>query len=785
MQPFEMPDFYVPWPARLNPNLDSARAHSKGWAREVGILDDPYDKDSSSIWSEHAFDSHDYALLCAYIHPEAPSPELDLMVDWNVWAFYVDDYFLKIYKRPKDHDGAKEYLDRVLLFMPVDLSPLPTPTNPMERGLADLWSRTAPAKSEAWRGRIIEDTRNLLEAFLWELNSMSQQRLANPIEYIEMRRQVGAALWSADLVEHAMFVEIPDRISATRPMRVLKDTFADAVHLRNDIFSYEREVLKEGELTNAVLVLERFLGVGTQHAVNLVNNLLTSRLQQFEHIVLTELATMFEEYALDPLEQANVLNYTRGLQDWQSGAHEWHIQTSRYLNPSAGQASATRSFIPSLTGLGVSGVRITPDTLGLQRFKNYMHIPYRRVEPTRLPEFYMPFKTSMNPHLERARRYSKTWAHQMGMLDTLPSHPGIFVWDERRFDAADISFFCALAYPKATDVQLDLAARWLVWATYTDDYGAEVYGHTHDLAGAKICHTRLSEFMPIEAASHDAVPLTPVERGLADLWTSTTKTLSIDTRRLFRKTIEDMIGTWQWELSNRIQNRIPDPVDYIEMRRKTSGIDFMLVFIRSVYGQGVLPEVYCTRTMQELDKTAGDHVFLTNDLVSYQKEIEFEGDIHNGVLVIQNFLGFDQMQAVEIVNNLMTARIKQFERISTTELPLLFENFNLDAKAREQLLGHVEELQHFVCASLIWHTKVNRYKEDDLRRSDMPRSFTGELTGLGTTAARILTMVGTRDVEPGQAEEEAHPEAPTEMKPFANSHLAPLFIRKKEEAQTD
>ncbi|WP_334805614.1 hypothetical protein [Nostoc sp.] len=32
MQPFELPEFYMPWPARLNPNLEAARVHSKAWA---------------------------------------------------------------------------------------------------------------------------------------------------------------------------------------------------------------------------------------------------------------------------------------------------------------------------------------------------------------------------------------------------------------------------------------------------------------------------------------------------------------------------------------------------------------------------------------------------------------------------------------------------------------------------------------------------------------------------------------------------------------------------------
>lgn len=794
MQPFELPDFYVPWPARLNPNLDAARAHSKAWAREMGILDGS----NSKTWDEPAFDQHDYALFCAYIHPEAPSPELNLMTDWNVWGFYVDDYFLRVYKQANDHTGGKHYLDRIPLFMPVDLSPPPAPTNPMERGLIDLWLRTAPSKFEAWRCRIVEDMRSLWEAFLWELDSMSRQRLANPIEYIEMRRQVGAALWSADLVEHATFVEIPERIAATRPMRVLKNTFADAAHLRNDLFSYEREVLKEGELTNAVLVIERFLEVDTQHAVNLVNDLLTSRLQQFEHIVFAELGPLFQEYALDPLEQANVMTYLRGLQDWQSGAHEWHIQTSRYLNPSpAGQTSnAGDIFIPGLGGeIGTGAMRVAPGTLrlNLNRLKNYRHVPNKKVGPTQLPEFYAPFKALMNPNLETARHHSKAWARQMGMLDSLPDRPDVFVWDEHRFDVTDLAFFNALLRPNATIDRLDLMLCWNVWGTYTDDYFPAVYGHNHDVIGAKICHTRLSAFMPIGSTPPALVPLNPVERGLADVWRRSTAAMSEEEQGLFRKVVEEMIGSWVWELFNQAQNRITDPIDYVEMRRKTSGSDFVMVLPRSLY-PAIPAEVYRALSVQELHKAAVDCVCLTNDIFSYQKEIEFEGDIHNCVLVIENFMSCDKRQAVEIVNKLITTRLKQFEYIVATELPILCENFDLDNNARKQLLAYVADLQYFISGALQWHFKTERYHEAEFGRRPA-RQFTGHPTGLGTAAARIPTLLfDHKDIHDAATcpagscaspVKEENPETLKGIKTIAVSHRALPFQKRKEEARAD
>src|SRR4051812_48726581 len=171
MQPFELPDFYMPYPARLNPHLEGARAHSKAWARDMGIIGSPEQAQSEAIWDEHDLDSHDYALLCAYTHPDASGPELDLITDWYVWVFFFDDHFLEIYKRTKDMAGAKHYLARLRDFMPVN--PPETPpvaTNPVERGLADLWARTVPSSSIEWRLRFIESTRNLLEESLWELD---------------------------------------------------------------------------------------------------------------------------------------------------------------------------------------------------------------------------------------------------------------------------------------------------------------------------------------------------------------------------------------------------------------------------------------------------------------------------------------------------------------------------------------------------------------------------------------------------------------------------------------
>ncbi|WP_371663293.1 germacradienol/geosmin synthase Cyc2 [Streptomyces sp. NBC_00280] len=697
-QPFVLPHFYMPYPARLNPHLDEARAHSTVWAREMGMLE------GSGVWEQSDLDAHDYGLLCAYTHPDCDGPDLSLITDWYVWVFFFDDHFLEVFKRSQDRDGGKSYLDRLPLFMPLDLStPVPKPQNPVEAGLADLWARTVPSMSVDWRRRFAVATEHLLNESMWELSNINEGRISNPVEYIEMRRKVGGAPWSAGLVEYAT-AEVPAAVAESRPLRVLMETFSDGVHLRNDLFSYQREVEDEGELSNGVLVLETFFGCTTQEAADTVNDILTSRLHQFEHTALTEVPGLALEKGLTPDQVAAVAAYTRGLQDWQSGGHEWHLRSSRYMNEGALEGS--RPF--GVGGFGTSAANIGAllASAGAERLRAYTHVPYQKVGPSLLPDFYMPFGLTLSPHLDGARSRLVDWSHGMGILQE-------GVWDEDKLAAADLPLCAAGIHPDATADALDLSSAWLAWGTYGDDYYPLVFGHRRDLAAARLCTERLSACMPIEGDGFP-VPVNGMEHGLIDLWRRTTVGMTPDQRRTFRASVDVMTESWVWELANQIQNRVPDPIDYLEMRRATFGADLTMSLCRIGHGRAVPPEVYRSGPVRSLENAAVDYACLINDVFSYQKEIEYEGEIHNGILVVQNFFGCDYPTGLGIIHDLMTQRMQQFEHVAAHEFPVLYEDFKLTEEARATMDGYVTELRNWLSGILNWHQEVPRYKSDHL-----------------------------------------------------------------------
>ncbi|WP_025274648.1 terpene synthase family protein [Haloglycomyces albus] len=715
--PFTLPSFYTPYPARLNPHLDSARRHSTEWAQQMGMLDAP-STGGGVIWDRAELERHDYGLLCAYTHPDCDEQTLQLITDWYVWVFYFDDHFLDAYKYTHDIEGGRDYLERLETFMPTGSQTMPEVTNPAEAGLADLWQRTAPDMSDDWQQRFITSTHNLMIESLWELSNINDQRVANPIEYVTMRRKVGGAPWSANLVEYANGMALPADVARSRPVEVLRDTFSDAVHLRNDLFSYQREVNDEGECANAVLVFERFFDTDTQRAADITGSLLTSRLHQFDNTALTEVGPTCAAMGAGADAQTAIAAWAKGLQDWQAGGHEWHMRSSRYMKENT-----------------------TPNPTA--QWKTYLDGPRqhatprpRPVGPVTLPELYMPYGLELNPHLPAARDHNIAWADKMGMLASLPGLPGIWGYDQ--FDGMDLALCAAGIDPECDGDNLNLSSDWLAWGTYGDDYYPIVFGHSGDLGGAHAQNKRLRLFMPLDDTETPG-PLNPLEAGLDDLWRRTTANGNRHQYGEFRDAVITMIDSWVWELHQHRQNRTPDPIDYMEMRRKTFGSDMTMALARMKHGRQVPDEIYQTRPIRELENSAADYACLTNDVYSYRKEIEFEGELLNGVAVCEQFLECPTNEAFGHVAHLMRERMRQFQYIIDHDLPQLYEHHQLNDDARHAIDTYAIELQRWMSAIMNWHKETNRYRDEELP----PRPGLVGPTGIGTAALRPFNTAHT------------------------------------------
>ncbi|WP_433591362.1 terpene synthase family protein [Nocardia sp. CA-145437] len=707
MKPFTLPDFYSPHPARLNPHHDYARVHAAAWAERLGMLGEP-GVDGKPIWDAEKLERMGYALLCAYTHPDCDAETLTLLTEWYIWVFYFDDWFLDAYKRTGNRAEATRYLARLEEFMAEPGCPAPEPENASEAGLADCWARTVPVMSEDWRRRMRRSTHNLMVESLWELDNIARDRVANPVEYIEMRRRVGGAPWSAALVEFACGAEVPGRFAEERPLRVLCETFSDAVHLRNDLFSYEREVRVEGENANMVLVLERFLGLPTQAAAELTNDVLTSRLKQFEHTALAEVPPLFTERAATPEEQLAVTRYTLGLQDWQSGGHEWHLRSSRYMNSGVDRGP---------TGLGTAGARLRP---GL-RVQLNQHVPPPRVAgPLPVNGLEMPYVVGVNPHVELARADVAEWAASVGLLDPRVG------WTAESLADADFPALLAMADPEADAETLKLRSRWCTWGSYADDLGTRVF--RADPVSGRDQLRRL----PLQLSESAPAPSSPLEFGLAALWRETSAVCDDSGRNRLRAALIELVDGWITVLENETRNRLPDPVDYLELRRITSGGP-LFGALDALHSPGVVSDpavadLADSGIVRQLQHSAQDYTGLVNDLYSYQREIEYDHELHNLVYLTQSFLGCSRERASAIVVDLANERLRQFELVVRDQLPGFMADHQLSEEVRAALLTHVDRLRDHMAGNLHWHIRTGRYSEAAPRVS-RPRQALGRPLG--------------------------------------------------------
>jgi germacradienol/geosmin synthase len=99
----------------------------------------------------------------------------------------------------------------------------------------------------------------------------------------------------------------------------------------------------------------------------------------------------------------------------------------------------------------------------------------------------------------------------------------------------------------------------------------------------------------------------------------------------------------------------------------------------------------------------------------------------------------DTDRAFEVVVDLMTSRMKQFEHVLAEELPALLAE--LDAPGRTALEAYVGGLEDWMAGILHWHEGCHRYEDSALRYPAPPGGVSRLPSGLGTSAAHIARLL--------------------------------------------
>ncbi|MEV5877313.1 prenyltransferase/squalene oxidase repeat-containing protein [Streptomyces sp. NPDC052101] len=183
--------------ARRTVGLATAAHRALTWARGVGMTDPLF-----AVWEERDLSGLDLTVLSPLLSPAREqrhlgAQEVELLAAWYVWSRFADDFFSTRYLHSRDVVGATAFLSRLPQFMPPDgTGPDLKPANPMERGLAELWSRSRSVTADEWHHGVHTSLLALAGDLRGQLTDMVDSRAALGAESTEALHRA----WSTSLL---------------------------------------------------------------------------------------------------------------------------------------------------------------------------------------------------------------------------------------------------------------------------------------------------------------------------------------------------------------------------------------------------------------------------------------------------------------------------------------------------------------------------------------------------------------------------------------------------------
>ncbi|MFI6442234.1 terpene cyclase [Streptomyces sp. NPDC050759] len=324
-------DIDSPFPFRISPFVDGARAHMTNWVRQTGLV--------RRASAGQRFERADFGWFAAVVYPAATAPRLDLLADWFAWLFLVDDQ-LDDGEFGRDPDHLRTVIGQLRTVLEstdgqVDLG-VRAPT--AVSALADLWRRTAVRATAEWRRRFVRHLELCLStAADWEAGNRQRAEIPSEDSYIANRRHTGAIYPCMDLIEIAEGISIRDDLHRSPEFTAALDAACDVVCWTNDVYSLEKE-RSLGEVHNLVYLVQHHRGLDPRSALDHVHRAIERQTERFIEAEARVLST-YPEFA------AELKMCLAGMRSWMRGNLDWSRQTKRYLPPSDTGAAAPEHYL--------------------------------------------------------------------------------------------------------------------------------------------------------------------------------------------------------------------------------------------------------------------------------------------------------------------------------------------------------------------------------------------------------------------------------------------------------
>ncbi|MGW2231860.1 terpene synthase family protein [Streptomyces formicae] len=313
-----VPDILNPFPYRVSPHVEQARAHLGEWTRRIGLVR----RDAA----RRRFEKADFGWFAAMVYPTADAERLELMADWFAWLFLVDDQLDdgRVGRSPEQVKEVFAGMRAVLESADHGAAAAVDPELPAAvSSLADLWLRSSSDATAHWRRRFVQHLDDCLTtAATWEAGNRHAGIVPDEETYREKRRHTGAIYVCMDLIDIVERIDVPVAVYESREFTAALDAACNVVCWTNDVYSLEKERAM-GEVHNLVHVVEHHRGLDRDKALAHVIGATSAETELF-------LARERELLRAHPGHTAVLTPYLAGMRTWMRGNLDWSSRTKRY-----------------------------------------------------------------------------------------------------------------------------------------------------------------------------------------------------------------------------------------------------------------------------------------------------------------------------------------------------------------------------------------------------------------------------------------------------------------------
>jgi 5-epi-alpha-selinene synthase len=314
------PEFYCPFPSRLNPNAEAANRHTLAWVKHFNLISDDRE------WRR--LQASKFSWLAARAYPDAPSEGLNIVSDWNTWLFIRDDQCDEsgFGRNPDKLIHFHERLTEILIGREPDES-----DRPLAYALHDLCVRLRRAASNDWMCRFIVSVIEYFESSVWEAQNRAAAITPDPLTYVTMRPFTGGLYTDIELIDVVEHISLPLHVRKHETLQGLIRMANNVVCWSNDVISFAKEV-RHNDVHNLVVTFQHHYQLSLQDAVRKAADLTNKEVRNF--IALKERLPTFGAEI-----DADVQRFVSVLCSWMRGNLDWSYTSGRYSVELVGECS--------------------------------------------------------------------------------------------------------------------------------------------------------------------------------------------------------------------------------------------------------------------------------------------------------------------------------------------------------------------------------------------------------------------------------------------------------------